>query len=128
MNLQIQNPRLMADESAIESREDAHVVLYSFMRTEMKLKHTELVVFAIIYGFFRSGLTFSGSRKYIAEWAGVGLTAVDNSIASLIKKGYIEKVERRTRGVEYTVNVGNLPDIPIHRNMISIYRESQREC
>jgi hypothetical protein len=125
MNLQIQNAKTRVEECAVDMRDDAHVILHSFMRTEMNLKHTELLIFAIIYGFFRNGMTFSGSRTYLAEWAGVGLTAVDNSLASLINKGYIEKLERGNRGVRYSINVGKLPDIPMHRNMISISRESR---
>ena len=105
--------------------DDTHVTIHSFMRTEMNLKNTELMVFAIIYGFFRNGLPFTGSRQYIADWVGGGLSTVDLALASLVRKGYIEKVQRRAKSVQYSVRVENLPDIPMHSGILRLCAEDR---
>ena len=105
--------------------EESHVTIHSFMRTEMNLKNTELMVFAIIYGFFRNGLPFTGSRQYIADWVGGGLSTVDLAIASLLRKGYIEKIQRRAKSVQYAIRVENLPHIPMHSGMLKLCAEDK---
>ena len=108
--------------NASESRitDGTHVTIHSFMRREMELNRIEIWVFAVIYGFFMNGLTFCGSRQYLAEWAGCGLTSIDSAIASLLKKGYIRRISNHGRCIEYTVRIENLPDIPAHRGMIEL--------
>ena len=100
--------------------EGTHVTIHSFMRREMELNRIEIWVFAVIYGFFMNGLTFCGSRQYLADWAGCGLTSIDTAIAALLKKGYIRRISNHGRYIEYTVRVENLPDIPTHRGMIKL--------
>ena len=97
--------------------EDSHVNVYCFMGNEMNLKRTEKMVFAIIYGFAKSGLSFTGSREYLAEWSACSLRTVDRALASLVKKGYICKGESHGRGIEYNVCVENLPDVSEHKGI-----------
>ena len=105
--------------------EESHITIHSFMRTEMDLKNTELLVFALIYGFFQNGLPFTGSRQYIADWVGGGLSTVDLAISSLIRKGYLEKIQRRAKCVQYAIRVENLPSIPMHRGMLKLCAEDK---
>ena len=100
-----------------------HVIVHSFMRNDMDLNRIEIWVFAVIYGFFMNGLTYCGSRQYLAEWAGCGLTSIDTAVVSLVKKGYIRKIANHGRSVEYTVNVEGLPNIPELQRMIDLSKE-----
>jgi hypothetical protein len=99
---------------------ESHVIVHSFMRTDMELTNIEIWVFAVIYGFFMNGLTYCGSRKYLAEWAGCGLTSIDHAMSSLLKKGYIRKIGNYNKRTEYTVRIENLPSIPEHKRMIEL--------
>ena len=83
-------------------RDTNHIVIHGWMRTKFKLKGPELLVYAIIYGFTQEGETaFYGSRRYMAEAAGIALPTVDKVISSLIEKGLIEKQHRVNDGVSH---------------------------
>ena len=110
---------------------DSYIRVYGFMRSQMGLEKTELLVYALIYSYFRNCESLSGSREYIAEWVGSGRTAVDRAIASLIKKGYITKESRCYRGlhyIEYNINVEALPTSSEHTGMLEMWREDKRKC
>lgn len=100
--------------------ENSYITMHRFMIADMKLTYTEAMVFAIIYGFFTNGLTYCGSRKYLADWAGCGLTTIDKTLSSLVKYGYIRKIGRCNRRIEYTVRIENLPATPAHERMIEL--------
>ena len=85
-----------------EKVEDAQFfVCWGFMRRRLKLEKTELLVYAIIYGFFRSGCDFKGGVRYLTEWTGSGATAVKSALSSLVRKGYIRKRLNIIGGVAY---------------------------
>ncbi|MBQ7343860.1 MAG: helix-turn-helix domain-containing protein [Clostridia bacterium] len=77
------------------------VIVRGFMRKELKLEKTELIVYAIIYGFHTSGCSFTGSVKYLSEWSGSGRTAVKGALRSLEEKGYIIRNTKRVKNIEY---------------------------
>ena len=99
--------------------------VYSFMRSKLDLTGIELHVYAIIYGFFKNSLTFTGSREYLAYWSGACIRSIDNALASLLKKGYIEVVNRRRCGNEYTINIESLHDVSMHSTMLDIWYENK---
>ena len=80
------------------------VILRGFMRKELKLEKTELLVYAIIYGFCSDGGGYTGGIKYLCEWSGSGRTAVKAALRSLEEKGYIIKEAKRGDNIEYKVN------------------------
>ena len=83
------------------------IVIRGFMRKRLKLEKTELMVYAIIYGFHSSGCPFSGGLRYLCDWSGSGRSAVKAALASLVEKGYIIKHSKTVNNishVEYTVN------------------------
>lgn len=83
-------------------RDTNHIVIQGWMRTNLGLKGPELLIYAIIYGFTQEGETaFYGSRKYMAEAAGIALSTVDKVIDSLIKKELIKKLHRVNDGVSH---------------------------
>ena len=116
MNLNIEK----TNRPELRITEDSYITMHLFMIADMKLNHAESIVFAIIYGFFTNGLTYCGSRKYLADWACCGLTTIDKAISSLVKKGYIRKIGRYNNRIEYTVRIENLPATPAHERMIEL--------
>lgn len=109
---------------------ESYFSIYGFMRSQMGLEKTELLVYALIYGYFRNSTPFTASRRYVCEWVGAGYTAVSEAIASLINKGYIRREARRERGInviEYAVNIETLPPCVYHNNLIKIYNEDKRK-
>lgn len=76
------------------------IAIQGWMRTKLNLKGYELIVFALIYGFSQDGeSSFSGTRRYIAEWCGCSMRTVDNTLASLLSKQLIVKHEKYVNGV-----------------------------
>ena len=73
------------------------------MINELKLKGTELLVYAIIYGFSQDGKNkFTGSWKYLASWCNV----TERDIAKVLKKLVDKKliIKRKTMNkVQYRV-------------------------
>ena len=110
---------------------DSYIKIYGFMRSAMQLEKTELLVYALIYSYFRNSAPFTGSREYIAEWVGSGKSSVDIALAALIERGYITKTHRRERGynfIEYSINVETLPQSSAHYNILKLYEENKRKC
>ena len=110
---------------------DSYIRVYGFMRSQLGLEKTELLVYALIYSYFRNCESLSGSREYIAEWVGSGRTAVDRAIASLLAKGYIIKEPRCFRGlhyIEYNIKVDSLPPSTEHTNMLRLAREDKKKA
>ena len=110
---------------------DSYIRIYGFMRTELRLEKTELLVYALVYSYFRNAESLSASREYIAEWVGGCKTSVDKAISALINKGYITKSPRTYRGIhyfEYNINVDALPQSSEHVNMMRIYNEDKKKC
>ena len=81
--------------------DEGFITIRGFMRTRLRLEKTELIVYAIIYGFHSSGHTFKGSVRFLCEWSGNGRTAVRSALASLVKKGYIIKYTEIVNNIEY---------------------------
>ena len=79
-----------------------YITIQGWMRTKLKLKGNELLVYAIIYGFCQNGeQKFTGSLQYLADWCGATKQGVLNNLKSLIEKGYIHKSEYTKNGVKY---------------------------
>ena len=87
--------------------------IWGFMILDLKLEKTELLVYAIIFSFYKyQDASFSGSREYLQSWSGAGRTAVDSALSSLEKKGLIykqyERFGRATKAI-YEINTDKLP-------------------
>lgn len=79
-------------------KSDNVVIIHGWMCNELELKGTELLVFALIYGFSQDGASsFFGGRKYIAKTFNISLPTVDKALNGLIDKDYIAKES----GTEY---------------------------
>ena len=131
MNIQTNNMRSNKKNPPELISADSYIKIYGFMRSSMNLEKTELLVYALVYSYFRNSTPFTASREYIAEWVGSGKSSVDRALTSLLEKGYITKVQRRQRGysfIEYNINVASLPQSSAHYNILKLYEEDKRKC
>lgn len=69
----------------------SHYNIYGWMTNpSVGLKGVELKVFAIIHALSQGpGQLFTGSKEYLMEFTGASAHSVQNSIRSLLEKGYI---------------------------------------
>ena len=100
--------------------------VHRFMISQMQLKGLELQVFAIIYSYFACGGSFTASRYYLSDALCCALSSVDRTLAALVDKGYIRRIDYGVRGVEYAVNVERLPENPLHNNLVEMYKEDNK--
>lgn len=71
------------------------------MVEELGLKGSELVAYALIYGFSQDGESwFTGSAQYVADWCGIARRNAINVLQKLTDKGLVEKV-RTGHGCAY---------------------------
>ena len=69
-----------------------YYVVHEWMISELGLKGTELLVYAIIFGFTQiEEQSFFGTRKYLAEFTGATVRSVQNALEALVDKGYLSK-------------------------------------
>lgn len=89
-------------------KENAYIVIQSWMISELDLKGTELIVYATIFGFSQDGESrFKGSRQYLAKWCNGTTRSVQTALNSLVERGLIQKFENIVNNVklcEYAVN------------------------
>lgn len=94
---------------------ESYMVIQGWMLTELGLKGSELMAYAIIYGYSQDGESeFSGSLKYLAEWTGACKNTVIKALASLEEKGLIRKRRVVVNGVtlcRYAALPDALPDL-----------------
>ena len=81
---------------------DNYIVIQGWMVTELGLKGSELIVYALIYGFSQTeNQVFSGSLQYLADWTNCTKQGVIKTLKSLIEKGYIAKNEKLINSVKF---------------------------
>ena len=77
-----------------------YIVIQGFMLTDLHLKGTALLVYAIIYGFSQlDGQRFNASLRYLEEFTGSTKPSVINALKQLVDKGYITKSNVSIGGV-----------------------------
>lgn len=73
---------------------DNHITICGWMITDLNLSGTELMIYAIIYGFSQDGQSiFYGSRQYLADWCNTSVRTIQTSLNNLVEKGLIESVD-----------------------------------
>lgn len=73
-------------------KDNTYLNIQSFMIKELDLKGTELLVYAIIYGFSQDEKSeFKGSISYLAEWCNVSRQTIITALKNLVDKGLLEK-------------------------------------
>ena len=77
-----------------------YLALQGWMRTDLHLKGSDLILFALIYGFTQDGESeFSGSLTYMQQWAGISRQSVLNVLERLQAAGLIEKQKTTVNGI-----------------------------
>ena len=70
-----------------------YIVIQGFMLTDLHLKSTELLVYAVIYGFCQTEQQyFTGNLKYLAEWTNCTVRGVSKCLKSLTEKNLISDI------------------------------------
>ena len=77
----------------IKSTETGFYPIYKFMERELRLRGSELRVYALLFSFSvgRVGMYY-GSRKYLADTLSVSERTVYRSLKALFERGLIENV------------------------------------
>lgn len=71
------------------------------MVKDLRLKGTELMIYAIIYGFSQDDQHFTGSLQYLQDWTNCSRQAVIDNLKSLIRKGLLQKFVYQNNGVTF---------------------------
>lgn len=87
-----------------------HITIQGWMINELNLSGSELLCYALIYGFSQDGeSSFNGSRKYIAKLIGAkSLNTVDKYLDTLIENKLIIKTSSVHNGVISNSYIANL--------------------
>lgn len=83
------------------------LVVTDWMVKELKLKGTELMIYAIIYGFCKSEGCCRASLAYLGDWTGTSKSTVIEVINELIKKQLIVKEETEVNGETFNKYIVN---------------------
>lgn len=65
------------------------LILHPFMWQELGLRGTELLVFARVYGFCKSGGSYYESRRRTAAYLGLSERSVTRAMGSLVERGIL---------------------------------------
>lgn len=72
---------------------------------ELGLGGTRLLIYALIYSFKRSGLTYYGTQEYLADRIGCAVSTIRRSLKMLLDANLITKVyEKGSKTPIYTIN------------------------
>ena len=78
-------------------KSDNYINIQGFMKTELGLSGSELICYAIIFGFSQDGESeFGKGVPYIADWLGCTYQTALSVIKKLIDKGLVSKRETTT--------------------------------
>lgn len=77
-----------------------YLTIQGWMLTDLHLKGSDLILYALIYGFTQDGESeFSGSLTYMQQWAGITRQSVLNTLERLQAAGLIEKQKTTVNGI-----------------------------
>lgn len=83
-------------------KSDHYFVITGLMCNEMGLSGNELMIYAIIRGFSQDGESrYTGGRGYLANTLNISKPTVDKALNSLIRKGYIIKIDASHHDCQY---------------------------
>ena len=80
-------------------KSDNYIAIQGWMVTELGLKNTELIVYALIYGFSQDRRSaFTGKLSYLQEWTQASKQTVISALRALLDAGLIGKIEVNVGG------------------------------
>ena len=90
-------------------KDENFVNIQGWMVSKLELKGSELLIYAIIYGFSQDGQSkFTGSLQYLSEWTNSSKPTCISCLKSLIDKQLIFKDEKEINGVKFCSYYVNL--------------------
>lgn len=104
-----------SDNKSIKDNGSSHnnfyFTIHSFMTSELGLRGSALIVYAIIYAFSYDGKgMFFGSFDFLAEKGGIGLTTAKTTVKQLVEDNLISAVSgEKYKHKEYVINRNKLP-------------------
>ncbi|MBR0189831.1 MAG: helix-turn-helix domain-containing protein [Clostridia bacterium] len=104
-------------------KDENYIVMHGWMRNKLGLKGNDLIVYAVLWGFSQDGESeFRGTIDYITDFSGSTRITVIRSLQSLVKVGFIKKVERNIK--EGKAN----GYICVPLDQIGVYQNDTRGC
>ena len=99
-------------------KDESFVMVAGWMVSKLQLKGRELLIYAVIYGFSQDGQSwFTGSVRYLAEWAGCSKRTVYTTLQSLLEKGLIRKRVKDVNGVRFCDYQAVKPDAVVVKKL-----------
>ena len=83
---------------------DKYIVIQQWMITELGLKGSELIAYALIYGLTIHESDFHGTADYLSTWLGITPKKCYRVLSSLCERGLLTRTEN-SRIVHYVANV-----------------------
>jgi hypothetical protein len=81
---------------------NSYFIIHDWMLEELKLKGNDLILFAIIYSFSKSGsFCFNGGREYLAEKSGISIRNLQYMLNSFVESKIIDKTIIEKKKVKY---------------------------
>lgn len=85
-----------------------------WMLTDLNLRGTDLMIYAIIYGFSQyEGQSFTASLQYLMDWTNSSRRTVIYALNSLLERGLIRKKESVFNGVKFCEYRAVAPEMQI---------------
>ena len=111
------------DTSESRIKPENYITIQGWMVTELGLSGSELIVYALIYGFSQDGESgFLGSQSYLGDWIRKRREAANKVVARLERKGLICKVLTDDGAILYTARK------PCERNAHPPVNETHTPC
>lgn len=90
-------------------RNESFITIQGWMINELDLKGTELLCYAVIYGFSQDGHNwYTGSRQHLADWCNCSVRNIQTALNSLVEKGYLLKQSEVNNGVKFCYYAANI--------------------
>ena len=90
-----------------KTNEDKFIIIHDWMLTELKLKNHQAMIYAIIYGFIKTGTAFTGSAEYLAQRTGLSRRTVQRTLRELEAMGLVDKSAERGRRLSTFARTAN---------------------
>lgn len=84
--------------------EENYIKIHGFMITKLNIKDTQLILYALIYGFCEGkNSSFSASLKYMCEATNKTKPSIIKALKALVEKNLIKKEEVGENGVKFCI-------------------------
>jgi hypothetical protein len=93
-------------------KDENYITIQGWMINKLNLSGTELIIYAVIYGFSQDeGSVFDGSIKYLEKATGKKRTAIITNLKKLVGKGLLKKVSVSKLGMTFNQYSANVPPV-----------------